>query len=230
MTYLEKYTDDFKQLFELYQEEFNSHTNISAIRDREGVYEKHFQDALEFYDSLRNMAEEKADVISVIDIGTGGGFPTLPLALVAAREGLKVKFTALDSVAKKLKFVDLVNEKLALNNVETLHARAEEIAIAGEKWRESFDLALCRSVAYLNIVMELCVPLLKNNGFFVAFKQLGKTEMEDAQNIMKEFKLNLESEKVYGKEQEKQILVFQKKHSINKKYPRKYAQIKAKPI
>ncbi|NQY80117.1 MAG: 16S rRNA (guanine(527)-N(7))-methyltransferase RsmG [Candidatus Caenarcaniphilales bacterium] len=229
MDYLDKYAVEFEKLFELYKE-FNAHTNISAIREKGDVYEKHFKDALEFFPDLKRLAEQSEAPLKIIDIGTGGGFPTLPLALVAKKEGLDLHFTALDSVGKKLKFIDLVNEEMGLDNVSTLHARAEEIGMLGQAYRESFDIALCRSVAYLNIVIELSVPLLKKDAYFVAFKQLGESELKDATKAIKEFNINLESEKSYGVNQEKQILIFKKTQSTAKKYPRKYSQIKAKPI
>ncbi len=229
MDFLNKYSAEFEELFELYKE-FNAHTNISAIREKEDVYEKHFKDALEFFPELQKLAEQSSAPMKVIDIGTGGGFPTLPLALVSKKEGLALHFTALDSVRKKLKFIDLVNGEMDLDNVFTLHARAEEIGMPGQVYRESFDIALCRSVAYLNMVIELSVPLLRKDAYFVAFKQLGETELDDAAKAIKEFKINLESRHNYGSNKEKQILIFKKTQSTANKYPRKYSQIKAKPI
>lgn len=229
MDYLAKYAAEFEKLFKLYKD-FNAHTNISAIREKDDVYEKHFKDALEFFTDLKKFTEQSSAPLKIVDVGTGGGFPTLPLALVAKKEGLDIHFTALDSVGKKLKFIDLVNQEMELTNVSTLHARAEEIAMPAKAYRESFDIAMCRSVAYLNIVIELSIPLLKNNSSLVAFKQLGKTELKDSAKAIKEFNISLVLEKSYGADKEKQILIFKKTKNTAHKYPRKYSQIKAKPI
>ena len=229
MSYLEKYASQFEKLFELYQE-FNAHTNISAIRDREGIYEKHFQDSLECIELIQKISKDSNKTLELIDIGTGGGFPALPLAIIAQQENLNIKITALDSVAKKLKFIDIVSEALNLQNISTLHARAEEISSVNASHREYFDIAICRSVAYLNILIELAVPLIKTNAYFLAFKELGKTELKDSENASRELKIKLEGQKIYDLEKERKILVFRKIATTHKKYPRKYSQIKAKPI
>lgn len=238
---INKYSDDFQKLYKLYSD-FISHTNISAITSEEDVYRKHFEDSLITYPFIaaqlqvldsclernhENSTENEAteSPLKIIDIGTGGGFPTLPLALVADREQLNLHFTALDSTAKKLKFIEIVKEDLALKNLNTLAARAEEIT---EDKRESYDIALCRSVASLPIILEICTPLIKLQGYFLAYKQCGK-ELEEAASAMKHLGVELIDRITYFNN-EREILVFKKNQNTKKVYPRSYSLIKKSPL
>ena len=224
---INKYSDDFEKLYKLYSD-FISHTNISAITSEEDVYRKHFEDSLVTYPFIAAQLKIPPSSnlpLKIIDIGTGGGFPTLPLALVAEREQLNIDFTALDSTAKKLKFIVKVKEDLALKNLNTLAARAEEIA---EDKRESYDIALCRSVASLPIILEICTPLIKLQGYFLAYKQCGK-ELEEAASAMKHLGVELIDRITYFNN-EREILVFKKNQSTKKAYPRSYSLIKKSPL
>ena len=238
---INKYSDDFEKLYKLYSD-FISHTNISAITSKEDVYRKHFEDSLITYPFIaaqlkvpdncleknhENSTENEAaeSPLKIIDIGTGGGFPTLPLALVADREQLNLHFTALDSTAKKLKFIEIVKEDLALKNLNTLAARAEEIT---DDKRESYDIALCRSVASLPIILEICTPLIKLQGYFLAYKQCGK-ELEEATSAMKHLGVELIDRITYFNN-EREILVFKKNQNTKKVYPRSYSLIKKSPL
>jgi 16S rRNA (guanine527-N7)-methyltransferase len=238
---INKYSDDFEKLYKLYSD-FISHTNISAITSKEDVYRKHFEDSLITYPFIaaqlkvpdscpeknhENSPENEAaeSPLKIIDIGTGGGFPTLPLALVADREQLNLHFTALDSTAKKLKFIEIVKEDLALKNLNTLAARAEEIT---DDKRESYDIALCRSVASLPIILEICTPLIKLQGYFLAYKQCGK-ELEEATSAMKHLGVELIDRITYFNN-EREILVFKKNQNTKKVYPRSYSLIKKSPL
>lgn len=238
---INKYSDDFEKLYKLYSD-FISHTNISAITSKEDVYRKHFEDSLITYPFIaaqlkvldscleknhENSTENEAtkSPLKIIDIGTGGGFPTLPLALVADREQLNLHFTALDSTAKKLKFIEIVKEDLVLKNLNTLAIRAEEIT---EDKRESYDIALCRSVASLPIILEICTPLIKLQGYFLAYKQCGK-ELEQATSAMKHLGVELIDRITYFNN-EREILVFKKNQNTKKVYPRSYSLIKKSPL
>ena len=240
---INKYSDDFQKLYKLYSD-FVSHTNISAITSKEDVYRKHFEDSLITYpfiaaqlkvldscpeknheNEISTEKEEADPPLKIIDIGTGGGFPTLPLALVADREQLNLHFTALDSTAKKLKFIEIVKEDLVLKNLNTLAARAEEIT---EDKRESYDIALCRSVASLPIILEICTPLIKLQGYFLAYKQCGK-ELEQATSAMKHLGVELIDRITYFNN-EREILVFKKNQNTKKLYPRSYSLIKKSPL
>ena len=196
---------------------FNSITNVTAITECEDVALRHFADSLTAVDKIPVGA-------SVIDVGCGGGFPTLPLAIV--RPDLAI--TALDSTAKKLVFVESMAKKLSLN-VKTLAARAEEIP----ECRESFDVATSRAVARMNLLTELCLPLVKVGGLFVAMKGAsGREELAEAENgIVKlggkvtdvdAFTLQSAGERV--------IITVEKISQTPPAYPRPWGKIKKKPL
>lgn len=175
---LEEYTDKatlerFSALYSMLIE-FNSHVNLTAITEAREVALLHFADCVKAAHLIPRGAK-------VIDVGCGGGFPTLPLAIV--RHDISV--TALDSTAKKLVFVERAAKELSLN-VTTLPARAEEIASNENKsavHREQYDIAISRAVAALNILSELCLPLVKVGGSFIAMKGSGgEDELEAARS------------------------------------------------
>ncbi len=219
-TLIENNQAQFAKLYELYSD-YNSHTNISSIRDKAGVYAKHFSDSL-FVASYINQAQ------SIIDIGCGGGFPVLPLAICFPDK----KFVALDSVGKKIKFIDKVCAELELENIETKCLRAEELA-HHKNYRERFDIALSRAVAELRILLEYCVPFVKTGGKFVAFKNLDINDEEArAKNAMQALKLKLSEEKLYklDVESERKLMIFEKKAKTSSLYPRDPANIKSNPL
>lgn len=205
--------------------EFNLHTNLTAITDIEGITRKHIADSLLGAQFFPNGAK-------VIDIGTGGGFPSLPLAI--AREDLKI--LAVDSTAKKLKFVDLVASELSLSNISSKCGRAEEI-IADSGLRAGFDCVCARAVAQLAVLAELCVPFLKVGGKFIAYKGAdGESEWRMSRNAAK--LLGCDSGNVYEKHlrgasgdfEVRTFIVYTKISATDCKYPRKYAQIKSAPL
>lgn len=209
-----KHSQEFELLYKLYTE-YNSHTNLSSIRDREGVYSKHFVDSL----SIVNLIDSNTQ--KIIDIGTGGGFPALPLAIVFPQ----IKITAVDSVGKKINFVKAAALALNLQNLEVIHCRAEDLA-HDESYRESYDMALSRAVAELRILLELCIPFVKVNGKFIAYKKSQiELEIAVAAKIAKELNTKL-IEQI--EDDEKQLLVFAKQARTASKYPREFKQIKNK--
>lgn len=153
--------------------EYNSHTNLTAIRDEEGIIEKHFLDSL-LVMKYMGITEGK-----VIDIGTGAGFPGMVLAICNP----EIKFTLIDSVGKKINFLKQVIEKLGLSNVEAINIRAEEFI--NEKNRETYDIGLCRGVSKLNIILEYVIPFLKVKGRFLPQKMEGTNEEKDGENALK---------------------------------------------
>ena len=160
--------------------ETNERMNVTAITECSRVALLHFADSI----TAEKFIPEGS---RVIDVGCGGGFPTLPLAIVRP----DIKILALDSTAKKLTFVDAVAKELDLK-VETLASRAEELA-CDESYRESFDVAVSRAVARLNILSELCIPFVKVGGSFIAMKgQGGNIELEEAQSGIKKLGCSLE--------------------------------------
>lgn len=196
---------------------FNNVTNLTAITECEEVALRHFADSLTAAGKIPTGA-------TVIDVGCGGGFPTLPLAI--ARPDLAI--TALDSTAKKLVFVENMARKLSLN-VKTLAARAEEIP----ECREIFDIATSRAVARMNLLTELCLPLVKVGGKFVAMKGAsGKEELAEAEGGITKlggavtgvdaFTLLSAGERV--------IITVDKVAPTPPAYPRPWGKIKKKPL
>lgn len=192
--------------------DYNSHTNITAIRDEKEIIEKHFLDSL-LLQSLIEETDKKA-----IDIGTGAGFPGLILAIFNPN----MKFTLLDSVGKKTKFLDIVKENLELLNVEVVNMRAEEFIKSDN--RETYDLGFCRGVSNLSVILEYEIPFLKVGGRFLPQKMVGTTEIKNSKKalrvlsskILKEHKFNLPF-----LNEERLVIEIIKRDKTNIKYPRK---------
>jgi len=225
---IEKYCSGYvlEKLYDLCEIfiEANKSMNLTAIRDERLVISRHFADCL-----------IPADVFPVgatlLDVGSGGGFPSLPLAI--SRPDLKI--TALDATAKKTAFIKKAAELLELTNVSVLTGRAEELAYS--KMREIFDCVTARAVAQTNVLSELCAPFVKVGGIFVAMKgKKGEEELTQAENAVN--KLLLETVSVDtgtlididGEISERCTLIFKKTASTPMIYPRKYAQIVKNPL
>lgn len=202
--------------------ETNKHTNLTAITDDKGIILKHFADsaAISRYiprDSL------------VLDVGCGAGFPSVPLAII--RRDLDI--TSLDSTGKKIDFVLLVKEKLGLNNLNAVCARAEEYVDSN---RERFDVCTSRAVARLNVLSELCVPFVRVGGLFVAMKSdKGPEEAKEAECGIKKlgaisFKTDVHRLTCEDLSIDREIRIYTKTAPTPKGYPRKYSQIVKKPL
>ena len=209
----------------LYEEltEVGSHMNLTAIRDFEGVLTKHFADSL----SVAHLIPKNA---SVIDVGCGAGFPSLPLAI--ARPDIRV--TSLDSTAKKLGFVAATAKKIGLDNIVTLNTRAED-AGRDPAYRESFDVCVARAVSALNVLDELCLPLVKVGGRFIAMKsRLAENELADAERGI--VRLGGSDAEHYVADfpddagMSRTQLVFLKVGATPREFPRQYSQITKKPL
>lgn len=201
--------------------DYNSKVNITAITDTEGIYVKHFADC-------SAAALHLPKDIKLVDVGAGGGFPTLPIAILRP----DISVLALDSTAKKLNFVATASKELGLSNVKTLAARAEEFGVG--EGREKFDIAIARAVASLPVLMELCSPLVKPHGRFIAMKA-DTSETENSENARKLLGLSKpkieQFDLVYGGEkQSRALMIYEKLGMTDKKYPRKYAKIKDRPL
>lgn len=193
--------------------ETNKHTNLTAIRDEKELIEKHFLDSMLVHKLLR------ADMTSAMDIGTGAGFPGMVLAICNPN----IRFTLMDSVGKKTKFLEMVAEELALPNVEVVNERAEEY-IKKDDRRESYDLGLCRGVSKLNVILEYMVPFLKVDGDFYALKMEGTGEELGAENALEVLSTEIISTEVFNLPYCKDIrhvIKMKKKDHTDKKYPRR---------
>lgn len=140
--------------------ERNEHINLTAVRDRDEAVVKHVLDSLEICD-----LNEYRDAETVIDVGTGAGFPGALLAIVSPEK----EFTLLDSTLKRLKVIDEFADTLDIDNLRTVHARAEEIN-RKPGYKESFDLCVSRAVADLDTLSKWCLPFVKEGGNFIAYK------------------------------------------------------------
>lgn len=202
--------------------ETNKITNLTAITDEKGIILKHFIDCA----SISRYIPSDA---TLIDVGCGAGFPSLPLAIIRP----DISVTSLDSTGKKINFVNMVASELKLNNINAICTRAEEFAA---DHRESFDVCASRAVARLNILAELCLPLVKVGGAFIAMKSnKGAEEYSEAANGIKKLGATLD----YSREASfllendtitRETYVFKKTEHTPKEFPRKYAQMLKKPL
>lgn len=201
-------------------QDYNSHTNITAIRNEKDIIEKHFIDSLLLHNFLKNNDKK------IIDIGTGAGFPGMMLAIFNPDKD----FTLLDSVQKKTRFLELVKENLDLKNVEVICGRAEEII---EGRRESYDIGLCRGVSNLSVILEYEIPFLKKNARFLPQKMVGTEEVFTAENALKVLaaKILNQYELFLPFSREKRLVIeILKEEKTSKKYPRKTGIPLKKPL
>ncbi|GGI42863.1 16S rRNA (guanine(527)-N(7))-methyltransferase RsmG [Mammaliicoccus stepanovicii] len=219
-------TDYQIKQFETYFEmlvEWNEKINLTAVTEREEVYLKHFYDSVtpSFYLDFNN-------IHSICDVGAGAGFPSIPLKIIYPH----LQVTIVDSLNKRIKFLNELANALELDQVNFVHDRAETFGKG--KNRETYDLVTARAVARLSVLSELCMPLVKKGGQFVALKgSQGNEELEDAQFAIKvlggkvkhvnEFNLPLEDSK-------RQIIQIDKLKETPKKYPRKPGTPNKEPL
>jgi len=202
--------------------EVNKQFNLTAITEEKEVIVKHFIDCA----SIASYIPAGA---TVIDVGCGAGFPTIPLAILRP----DISIIALDSTQKRINFVERTSKSLDLQNVTAICGRAEDFVTTH---RESFDICVSRAVARLNILSEICLPLVKVGGAFLAMKSLkGDEEYVEAKSGIT--KLGGELKQIQSDEfryseisMQRKLLVIQKKHPSPAEYPRKYSQILKKPL
>jgi 16S rRNA (guanine(527)-N(7))-methyltransferase GidB len=217
-------TDKQIEQFEIYYQtliEWNEKMNLTAITIKEEVYLKHF------YDSLTVSFDYPLHQQKLCDIGAGAGFPSIPLKIVYP----SLHVTIVDSLAKRIVFLNHLIQVLELENVEAVHARAEEYAL---KHREDFDVVMARAVARLNILDELCLPLVKKNGYFIALKGLkAKEELQEAQKGIQLLGGKVEKEVDFlltDENDHRSHIYIQKIKATPMKYPRAFAKIKKNPL
>lgn len=221
---IELTNEDFLNFEEYYKflVEYNEHVNLTAITDYDGVYYKHFYDSLTL-----SLALDVTKPINLVDVGAGAGFPSIPNAIVFNN----LNVTIIDALNKRINFLNELIAKLKLNNAKALHARAEEYAAFH---REEADVVTARAVARLNILAELCIPLVKVGGLFVAMKSVeSEQEFLEAKGAIKTLgaeHLKTISVELPNQMGHREILVFKKVNKTPSKYPRQFSQIKNKPL
>ncbi len=211
--------------FEVYYKkliEVNQVMNLTAITEKEEVYRKHFLDSLEIIRALKNKEE-----YTLCDVGSGAGFPSIPLAIVQN----DVQVTIIDALNKRISFLKELSKDLGLSNVCAIHARAEDYA---KEKREFFDVVTARAVARLNVLAELCLPLTKVGGLFLAMKgSSGKDELLEATKAIEQLGgklLDVLNFTLPDGEEQRQIIVIQKIKNTPSKYPRSFSKIKECPL
>ncbi len=208
--------------FEVYKEllaEKNKSMNLTAVTEEKDIAFRHFLDCL-FplkYADFKNK--------SVIDVGTGAGFPGIPIKIAEP----SVRLTLLDSLNKRIVFLGSVISELGLENVRLMHARAED---AARDMRESFDIATSRAVAALPVLMEYCLPFVKQGGYFIAMKgPEPEKEIQSAERAAEILGGTIERTETYSLADFTHSLVFIKKTQPTPSgYPRSSARIKKKPL
>lgn len=225
-------SDDQINCFEKYYElliEKNKVMNLTAITDKEDVIVKHFIDSIALIPYLKDKGINTNNELKIIDIGTGAGFPGLPLKIMMP----DVKFTLLDSLNKRVSFLNEVIDELKLKDIEALHGRAEDYA-SDNKYREKYDICVSRAVANLSTLSEYCIPFVKEDGFFISYKA-GESEEEinNSKNAIKILggKINKVEEFVLPGTDASRVFVFIRKQELtDKKYPRKAGVPAKKPL
>ena len=196
--------------------------NLTTIVELEEAYIKHFYDSL-----LLSRTVDLTQNISLADVGTGAGFPGLVLKIVYPN----LKITLIEPLNKRCKFLQSVIDKLKLKDIVVLNERAEN---AVKTMRESFDIVTARAVAQLNILSEICVPFVKNNGYFIALKGASyQEEIDSAAIATSKLKVKLTKKELFKLPLnlgERAILVYTKFEKTPNIYPRMYAKIKKNPL
>ena len=220
-----EYNDDILNKFEMYYQklvEVNEYMNLTAITEHDDVYIKHFIDSLFILKAIDNTKK-----FNILDVGSGAGFPSIPLAIVSNNADVCI----IDKLNKRINFLNDLVKYINIDNVKAYHFRAEEYI---KDNRESFDYVTARAVARLNLLVELCIPFVKIGGYFIAMKgQIANEELDEALNAIKilggsvERIIEMELPDDSGK---REIILIKKIKETPKKYPRDFNKIKEKPL
>lgn len=208
-------TDEMIEQFFLYKElllDWNEKINLTAITEEKEVLIKHFIDSLTIEKYIPQNAK-------IIDVGTGAGFPGIPLKIVRP----DIELMLLDSLNKRINFLNEVVNKCKLDKVQTIHGRAEEVAHKKE-FREKFDVSTARAVANISTLSELCTPFLKIGGTFICMKADADEERKNAENAIRILGMQedvVDYIKLPEIDADRTIILYKKTKNTDKKYPRK---------
>ena len=201
--------------------EYNKVMNLTGITEKEQVYLKHFYDSLTLVKVIDPKKEE-----TLCDIGTGAGFPGIVIKILFPN----LKITLVDSLNKRIEFLKIVIKELGLKEIEAIHARIEEFAQTN---REKYDIVTSRAVAPLNILLEYSIPLLKQNKYFISYKGNISQEINESKKALETLNSKIEQIEEFKLPKEnsnRTIIKIKKEEKTQKKYPRKYSEIKKKPL
>lgn len=215
--------EQYKELLYYMQEllNWNNKINITAITNEKEFIIKHFIDSLTIDKYIKNYE-------TVIDIGTGAGFPGIPLKILNKDK----KFTLIDSVGKKLKVIESINNNLKLDNIEIIHSRAEELA-HNSKYREKYDVAVTRAVSNMATICEYMLPFIRVDGIAICMKgPKYQEELNDAENAIKTLGGKIESIEnlKINNEIERNIIIIKKIKKTENNYPRGQGKPSKEPI
>lgn len=225
--------------------EKNTVMNLTAITDREEFHLKHFADSLSLIPAVRNAVPEKESdkpndqiilsdtsfnkKVTMIDVGTGAGFPSLPLKIAFPH----ISLTLLDSLNKRINFLNDVVSELGLSDISTIHARAEEGA-RRKDLRDSFDFVVSRAVANLSALTEYCLPYAKTGGLFIAYKSGNiEEELKDSKRAISLLGGEIENvieTTLADSDISRSFVIIRKKKATPKAYPRKAGTAKKSPL
>lgn len=204
--------EQFIQYYEMLIE-WNKVINLTTIVEFDDVVVKHFVDSV--YLSKLIVLDDQ----SIIDVGTGAGFPGIPLKILYP----DLKIVLLDSLNKRIKFLELIVDKLGFKDVECIHSRAEDLG-HDPKYRECFDISISRAVAKLSILSEYCLPFVKNNGIFISYKSMNiDLELEESKAAIKKLSSKVNTVNKYvlpDTDINRSIVIIEKKSKMNKNFPR----------
>ncbi|MBP1917552.1 16S rRNA (guanine(527)-N(7))-methyltransferase RsmG [Youngiibacter multivorans] len=204
--------------------DWNSRINLTAITDMDGIIKKHFIDSLKIFEFSPIKKARK-----IIDVGTGAGFPGIPMKIIND----DFELTLLDSLNKRIDYLKEVCKELKLENVDFVHARAEDGARMPEH-REKYDLAVSRAVANMAVLSELCLPFVKTGGYFIALKGPGvETELSEAKKAITEMGgklLKVINVAIKDTDLNHNIVVVEKIAKTPLKYPRQAGLVSKNPI
>ena len=220
-------TDVQKEQFDRYYElliEWNRVMNLTGITEYDEVNLNHFTDSLTIV-----RIKEMKNVSTLIDVGTGAGFPGIPIKIAFPH----IKVTLLDSLNKRIKFLNQVVEELDLKDVVTLHGRAEDYA-KKEEYRERFDLCVSRAVANLSTLSEYCLPFVKKGGCFISYKSADSDgEIEQSKKALDILGGKIEKADKFmlpGSDMGRALVMVEKVKSTPRKYPRKAGVPSKEPL
>ncbi|MDE5766099.1 MAG: 16S rRNA (guanine(527)-N(7))-methyltransferase RsmG [Clostridia bacterium] len=221
--YIDLISGEYKDKFEQFKNlllDYNNKFNLTAITDEKEVYIKHFLDSVAGESFFTQNA-------SVVEIGSGGGFPSIPLKLV--RDDLK--FLLIESTGKKCGYLQTVVDKLNLKGVQVKNARAEDAA-REVIHREKYDFAVARAVARLNTLCEYCIPFVKVGGKFVAYKGGAEEEIKEADNAIKILGGELEKIEQYElpNDEKRTLIIIKKVAHTPRQYPRGQGKERKAPL
>lgn len=220
---LDQQMNQFNDFYEMLVEK-NKVMNLTAITEYDEVVLKHFIDSIVIY---KRISEDNVE--SIMDVGTGAGFPGIPLKILFP----EIRLTLLDSLNKRILFLNEVIHNLGLENIECIHGRAEDIGHLPE-YREQYDLTVSRAVANLSSLSEYCIPFVRVGGKFISYKSGNiDDELNDAKTAIHLLGSGIEDVEKYtlpDSDMQRSIVVIRKEKKLNNKYPRKAGMPAKQPL